>query len=150
EVLKLFCFCREAERSIHRALSDPWHDFLAYYTAARRMDITQTVEAANQLLGRFPACSQPPSPTEIHKRPSGSYMVRNCLGRWLARWQTSWAFAAAEVCFFAVTLSALLRLLNEPQKPENDRLIELRMAFCDCEWIIESHCCGLPELDLAR
>jgi hypothetical protein len=149
DVLKVYYFCREAERSVHRALSDPWPDFLAYYAPSRRADILATTELMNSLLGRSGLCREPPTRNEIEKLPLRVSLWRACFGRWLARWERSWSFSPPEVCFIAAVLTSLLRLLDELQKPAAEALIDLRLSFCDCQWIIERHSHGLPELRLA-
>jgi hypothetical protein len=149
EVLKLYCYCREAERSIHRALCDPWTEFTAYYEPSKRVLMSQAIDSLNVLLEQAEPCPTASSRAELEKRIRRPSLLRLCLGRWLTYLESGWSFASQEACFIGATLGSLLRLLNAPQKPENSHLIDLRMNFCTCQRIIEHRCHGLPGLQLA-
>ncbi len=149
-VLRLYCSCREAERSVHRALADPWPEFRAYYGAEKRAEIAGLIERAGPLLGRLGPCPTPPADEEIEWLSTAlGYFFRACFGRWLARWEKRWSFDQKEVCYLAATLARLLRLLDNTEKPAPQTLIELRRTFFLCSRVIGRRCHGLRELKLA-
>jgi len=149
-VVKLFCYCREAERSVHRALSDPWPDFRAYYGPEKTEPIRRLIES---LAGAVQGQGNCPDPA-AHRRPFGMSIwrlfLRYWFGRWLVRWEKTWSFPERESYYILGRLEELLRLLACPLKPEAHSLIALRMALCECEGLIEHRCYGLREIQVAH
>jgi hypothetical protein len=149
-VLKLFCYCREAERSVHHALDAPWPDFQAYYAP----DKTEAIESLiGQLsVGLTPGGTGlvPAESSEGHGMAPWRFFFRYWFGRLIAPWERSWTFPERDVRHILATLTSLLRLLDVPARPDAHALIALRMAFYDCQRIIEGRCYGLRELEQAR
>jgi hypothetical protein len=149
-VLRLFCYCREAERSVHRALTNPWPAFRAYYSPAKVRAIKEAVARVTRQLGSSAECPTLPSRDQLAVRPDWAIFARVLFGRWLSRWETAWPFPRAEACYLAGTLTFLLRLLDDCDKPDSKVLIDLRMTLYDCQRIIEGRCYGVPGLKLAN
>jgi hypothetical protein len=149
-VVKLYCYCREAERSVHRALSDPWPDFLAYYGADKTDPIRQLIQGLAGAARKAGPCPDPPPNVGVLDMSVWRMFVRFCFGRWLVRWETGWSFPEREICYILGRLEALFRLLASPTRPEPQVLIALRMAFCECEHIIAQRCYGLRGIEIAQ
>jgi hypothetical protein len=148
-VVRLFCYCREAERSVHRALGDPWPEFQAYYGAEKVAPIRCLVGKLREALGDrnlSPLSSGRERPLGIGP---GRFFLRYWFGRWLVRWEKCWSFSGRDICFIVTTLEALFRLFGTASKPHADALVALRMAFYDCERVIEGRCYGLREIERA-
>jgi hypothetical protein len=149
-VLRLYCFLREAERSVHRAISDPWPEFKDYYRPSKIAAVQHLAETLREALGSdFPIQDQM-SREQAGKSISPPGIFRYYLGHLIATRKRDWTFPASAVAFMAGTLSRLVTLLEAAQKPNPDVLISLRMDCCASEWIIENRCHGLPELNRAK
>jgi hypothetical protein len=148
-VLRLYCYCREAERSLHRALTAPWAGFRAYYGTDKAGAIRSFRE---QLARKCPgACRSSPLPDVggVPGMPVWRLFVRYWFGRWLARWEKQWSFPEDELCITLAGLDALLGLLDAPARPDADVLIGLRMHFYNCQRFIGHRCLGLPDIEKA-
>ena len=148
-VVSLYCYCREAERSVHRAIGDPWPEFQRYYSPEKTAAICKLIEEISEVAGTPMPCPSPAAREAEFGIGPWRFFLRYWFGRWLARWESAWSFPQREVCYFLGRLEGLLRLLITPAKPDTQSLIALRMAFYQCEWIIGRRCYGLPELELA-
>jgi hypothetical protein len=149
-VLKLFCFLREAERSVHRAITDPWPEFRDYYRPAKIAALQRLAATLGEALGSdFPAQGLI-SREQAGKSISSPGIFRYYLGHLIATRKSAWTFPVPAVAFMAVTLNRLVTLVEATQKPDPSVLISLRMDCCASEWMIESRCHGLPELRRAR
>jgi hypothetical protein len=149
-VVRLYCYCREAERSVHRALSDPWPEFRAYYGPAKTVPIHGLLENLATAVRAGGSCPDVSEREEGFGIARWRFFLRYWFGRWLVRWEEGWFFPRREVCYMLGRLEALFRLLDAPTKPDAATLIALRKAFCECERIIEGRCYGLCEIEFAR
>lgn len=148
EIVTAYCYLREAERSIHRALNPAcrWSDFVGYYQPSK-------LAALQHFAGRF----QPALPIADHAFPSQqdacrvrepgllSILYGICFGRW----QQAWRLADDEIAYLGAVFGAIVHLLKAATKPGADILISARMATYDAERILESRCQGLSELQRA-
>src|SRR5579883_2741093 len=124
-VLKLFCFLREAERSVHRAISDPWPEFRDYYRPSKIAALQCLVATLREALGSdFPTQAQM-SREQAGKSISPPGILRYYLGHLIATRKGAWTFPALAVAFMAATLNRLITLLEAVQKPDPDVLISL-------------------------
>jgi hypothetical protein len=148
-VLRAFCYCREAERSVHRALGANWAEFGEYYAPSKRADISSLIDHLGNLAGpRFNNDVQPTA-DEVGRHVREPGIVRYFLGPWIAGWKHSWKFPEAAVHFIGSRLATLLSLLDHPIKPRPEVLIALRVDLSRCGCIIECRCHGLAELKRA-
>lgn len=147
--VKLFCYCRQAARSVHRGLGGSWPALIEYYQGDRGASIQQLLQELTRLLApdslAQPRCSR----QEIGRGLPAIGLFRVLLGRWLARRKTIWPFRREEIQFMASTLTSFLGTLQAPIKPEDDSLIALRMDLNTCEAVVEARCYGVPELTRA-
>jgi hypothetical protein len=149
-VLKVYCLCREAERSVHRALDANWSDFQEYYKDTKTRQIRLVVESLYDLLGPAYAHLDPPPDEDLERFISPPGIFRFYFGKWLASRKRWWFFPHQSILFLAYHLDSLVSLLSVQEKPDSAHLITLRRAFGACEYIIECRCHGLEELDLAK
>lgn len=149
-VLRLYCYSRQAERSVHRALDAKWLDFKNYYGWARISPIKLLVERLYGFLGTGSKDLPPLSQEEIGSSLPTVGIIRYYFGGWIARRKKRWSFPASELHFMGSTLNSLVILLELPAKPDPAVLLSLRRDFCACESIIDGRCHGLPEIKRAK
>lgn len=146
--LLLFCYFRQAERSVHSALTFPkaWPQFLAYYDKEKQSQIAKVIDLLKDAGAGLDRVS---SRQEVEH--NGWLSIVRCLAALLCnRFKRSWFFSTRELSFFSVTLEHLLGLLGHPEPPETDELIELRVDCFDCHYIIASKLIGIPEIRKAN
>lgn len=144
----LFCYFRQAERSVHSALTFPkvWPQFLAYYDRAKQTEIAKVIDWLKDAGARR---ERVPSRQEFEQ--DYFWIALRCLPALLCnRFKRSWSFSTRELSFFSATLEQLLRILGLAEPPETDELIELRMGCFDCHYIIASKLIGVPEIRKAN
>jgi hypothetical protein len=148
-ILEFYCLARQAERSVHRALPNPWPEFQAYYNDQKRQAITGMCRRLSALLpdeDNLPALR---SAEDLEKElaPAGpiSELGRYLYGMVFGRIRKSWSFSADEIRFFITQLSTLLQLLQEENRPSQEALIALRMDLCYCQLIVSQRCPGMGE-----
>jgi hypothetical protein len=145
--LELFCCFRQAERSVHHAAAGPkqWARFLAYYDEpkqARSAALLEILKAAGAVPGNVP--------DRLSFEPNSFlYVLRSAAAILVNRLRLSWSFSVSEISFFSATLGRLLALLHCSDKPDGERLIDLRLDCCECHAIIRRKLIGIPELRLA-
>jgi hypothetical protein len=152
-IVKLYCYIRQAERSVHRALANlpsGWPRFQEYYAGAREEAIRSLIHELSSRLSPLVAEVPPPWRLVVDANLPMPGMFRILLGKWLTRWRRSWLFAKDEIQFFAWTLQTLLDVRALPTKPMADVLILLRMDCCSCGGFIDLRCWGLEELQRAK
>ncbi|MCI0378274.1 MAG: hypothetical protein L0215_11760 [Gemmataceae bacterium] len=148
QLLTVYCYLREAERSLHFLMNPArsWDEFLAYYDDDKIRAIRQL---SDRLLDNFPETvlngkiAAPPS------TPKPGFF-RVVFGPWLNNWKKSWNLPVESVVFPGRCLSALVALLEKGAKPSAESLFQLRLAFSDAERRLEFACYGLKELDVAQ
>jgi hypothetical protein len=142
--LTLFCLFREAERSVHYALSCPsqWSQFVAYYNQPKQIQISEMIgmlNAAGAVKDKVPN-------RQALARSDFSSFVR-CIARLLSNpLKRSWAFSVRETSFLSATLGHVSILLNSAEPPEKEELIELRLDCFVCHDLISRKLFGIPEL----
>jgi hypothetical protein len=142
--LILFCYFRQAERSVHYALSFPnqWPQFRAYYGDAKRTQIAKLIG----LLRAAGATRDDLGGGQVLKGDGllaglGSVVALVC-----NPFRRRWTFSVQELSFLLATLETLLRDLCTDDPPEKPRLIALRRDCFQCHSIISRKLVGLPEL----
>lgn len=145
--LTLFCYFRQAERSVHYALSCPsqWRQFVAYYDESRQAQITALLgmlKDAGAVLDRVPKRQA--------VAPNGWLsMARSVAGFFLNSLKNSWSFSVDEVSFFAATLEELLKVLHLDEPLDKKKLTELRLDCFTCHYTIRQRLIGVPEIHRA-
>ncbi|HTU19420.1 MAG TPA: hypothetical protein VMG10_15270 [Gemmataceae bacterium] len=147
--LLLFCSFRQAERSVHFALTFPeaWPEFLAYYDKAKQTRIRKVIDVLKDAgAGRERVASS----QELFEQNGWLIVVRCSAALLCNRFKRSWFFSTRELSFFAATLEHLLGILGLAEPPETDKLIGLRMGCFDCHYIIAGKLLGVPEIRKAN
>jgi hypothetical protein len=150
-VLQMFCYSREAERSVDATLFAHWWELREYYAAEKRAAIAQLTAKLRDTLSN--ACLASPRLTrnEIWPKPSPlGQLIRVLFGRWIAPWKKAWRFPSQEIRFIVSNLTTVLSFLEAGDRPANQALIDLRMDLYTGEYLIEWRCHGLPELVRAQ
>jgi hypothetical protein len=147
DVLGLFCSLRQAERSVHYALSCPkqWPEFVAYYDDARTIRIVDQIRLLKEAGATY---------NKIPRRHSSSQnamvsILRSALQALTNQFKSHWSFSAEEISLFSATLRRLLELLSSPGQPSLDELMALREDCYECCALIERRLVGLPEIKRA-
>jgi hypothetical protein len=145
--LTLFCFLRQAERSVHYALSCPsqWSQFVAYYDKSKQTQISEVIGMLKDA-----GAVQDNIPSRQALAQSGLLsMVRCTAGLLCNPLKRSWAFSVREISFFSVTLEHLLRILHNADLPKKEELIELRLDCFVCNSVIARKLIGVREIKKA-
>ncbi len=142
--LKLFCSFREAERSVHHALTcrSQWVRFVAYYGEAKQRRIADLIGLLHDA-GAVPdksACRE-----SLLRDNIVTFVCR--ITAWLVNpLRESWAFSAKENSFFAATFEHLLNILRHSTPPPQEELIDLRFDCLGCHTLIERKLVGVAEI----
>jgi hypothetical protein len=149
-VIRCYALCRQAERSLDRALHAPWAEFAAYYGPDR----LSVLEAVATRLGATlpqPAVSHaPPRFEEVYRQRALGKAFGLLLGKFRIFRKTTFRFREPEIHFMLAGLQALVNLLERKEKPAQEEIIASRMAMYDCQRLLEGSCYGLPELEKAN
>jgi hypothetical protein len=141
----LYCWCRQAERSIDFALtggSAQWSKFTEYYDDRKRAGMASALEELKALGVHL---LNPPAHEKVAYLSLWSPFLY-LLKRMRNRSRAAWVFSKEELAFIYSVLDKFFRTLDSRAKPDQEFLIQLRMRLYDCQWIIGKHLCGLPEL----
>lgn len=141
-VVDLFQTGREAERSIDAVLQDRWERLQDYYQPAKRGHLR---ELSHDLRKQLTVDLQPPSREELFDLQH-AHRLFWVLVRWFDPWRTHWSISAIEAAFITTTFDRVLSLLEEVNRPDPERLIQMRMDLHACNYTLESHAGGLPEI----
>lgn len=143
-VLRLFCYAREAERSVDAALFAKWSELRGYYDADKIAALSATVACLKALAPDGPDGGPPFTGEEICQRAAiGS--LRTLCRRLIARTKRDWLFHDPEVVFMRSVLARFLEYLKAPEAPPGDQHITLRTELLHVQFVIEERC-QLPEL----
>lgn len=148
----LFCCLRQAERSVHYAVSTPswWDQFLEYYDAPRRQmlrSIRDRLYAMGARRTRIPQREDVDRTFLPYEMQIYFNQFTNFLLRPLKR---SWRFTEDEVTFFAVALDAVDKLWDEREPPlANHYLVKLRTDISIARDIMEIRMAGIPQIKKA-
>ena len=145
--LKLYCYARQAERSVDFALTGPgqWTLLREYYTPERR----QALNALGERLRPIVPSDQPVLPREHFGKADFIWLLLRPITLILNHAKRTWRFAHTEVRFLTATFDSLLETLSKSSPPPASLLIELRMNLLMCEWIIARRLEGVTELQKA-
>jgi hypothetical protein len=144
-IIQLYCYSRQAERSVDAALWTTWAELRDYYGEEKLAAIRLLIGKLRSL-SPTSAASPPSSGEEITKAVSSPSLFRVLFGGWIAAWKKVYLFTHREISFMAVTLNCLFHTLRATDRPTNEALIALRMDLHACEYLIECRCYGLPQL----
>jgi hypothetical protein len=144
QAVELSRLLREAERSVHYALSNRslWPQFVEYYDERKRAAVREWLET----LGG------PGHVNRDHRetQSAGSHDIRSAwrvgTGLLLNRFRRAWWLSEAEARRICGVLQSLSETLQHPEPPEQAALIELRMKLDECERTLAEKLAGLPEL----
>jgi hypothetical protein len=141
--LLLFCYFRQAERSIHHAVSCPteWSQFVAYYDAKQ----TEIITVITMLKDAGAARDSDVSREDLTENSLLS-VGRSIAGLLWNRLKRTWSFSVRELSFFSGTLDKLLRMLHDSERPNKHELIELRLDCYYCHYTIGRKLIGIPEI----
>ena len=149
-VIRCYALCRQAERSLDRALHAPWAEFAAYYGPDRLSALEDGVARLEATLPRLGVSQSSQGFAEVC-RPRG---LRRVFGLLLGRLgifrKTRFAFRAPEVRFVLAGLQALVNLLGSKERPTREEIIASRVAMYDCQRLLEGPCYGVPEMERAN
>lgn len=145
--LKARCYFWEAERSVH-ILLDPvsrWSEFSEYFGVQKKAEIADLLQELENHLPRSEVIRRI-SRADLAQQSKGTGFFRLVFGPWLAPWQSRFAFLPLDLHYLLQSLKDFLAFLGNPQKPDSDFLIQLRMRLCDCGYILEDRCLGWKEM----
>jgi hypothetical protein len=142
-LIRMFCYFRQAERSVHYALScqELWPSFTAYYSP-KQMFLRELIEMLRKSGGT----------PEFEGRPralSQNELVNalRCAAYFLSsRLRKSWFFSSQEISFFAATFNRLLNAVRAATSPSKEELLFIRHSCLECQYLISRKLVGLPEL----
>jgi hypothetical protein len=149
-VIALYCHTLRGERSIAFSLGAPWSELRAYYLGKRMDALRRFAQYFTEGLSgqgvHFPA---------PHRNEMGPYfasvsLLQSFLGKWIANRKSHWTFAPPASGFMASALMSLVEALDSETRPDQERLISLRIDLCTSRTMIENRCYGLRELTRAR
>jgi hypothetical protein len=144
-IVETYALCRQAERSVDKVLDGRWPEFTAYYRGKRLTAVKRVVEHLRSSASGG-TCDPSPGRDELMRNSGRPGLVRFLFGKWLAAGKKEWSIPCREVGFTATVLQGLARLIEQEESPDPDTLVELRMDLWAAQWLIDGHCCGLPEL----
>src|SRR5262245_46577081 len=105
EIVEAYCYLREAERSLHRALNPacPWRDLQAYYVLSK---VSAVQRLAALLPLRLPGhrCGFPTA-TEVKRLPRPG-VLRQFFGMCLGPMRHSWRFREEEIAYLGTVFDA--------------------------------------------
>ncbi len=147
-VLRLFSYFRQAERSVHYALSCPsqWREFVAYYNSDKQDCIRRLIHRLHQAGARE---SHVP-PRESFHRSTFRAILWSLARLIVNRARASWLFSAEELSFFSATFQLLLRTLSLTDHPGLGPLFELRMDCLQAQVLIKEKLIGVRGLRRAE
>jgi len=142
--LLLFCCFRQADRSVHYALSCPsqWPQFVAYYDDVKR----NRIRVALGLLKDAGADTRSSRPGELDETGGLREIPRLLAGYFFNPLKQTWSFSVQQLTFFSVTLGSLLDVLGDPERRANEELIKLRGDCFQCHYCIGRKMIGLREI----
>ncbi len=151
-VVALYCYCRQAERSLDHALSadqEHWCALREYYDAEKREGIASILKELTRLGGDL---GNVPARAAIARTPLFPLFApfRFLIRRIANLWKSSWTFSTDEVNFVLAKLTRFFHLLDGQEPGTHEELVNLRMDLSVCQWILANPTCGLPELRRAR
>jgi hypothetical protein len=147
-ILALFCYCRQAERSVHHAAScsSQWLNFVAYYDEEKRHAIARLIETLRQA----GAAHNPNVDPQSFSQSIFSALICQTLGRVINKIRASWSFSTMELSFIYSALRQLLNIIEGAKPQAFQELIDLRMDLYACQEILGWKLIGMSELRKAE
>lgn len=144
QVVLLFCFFRQAERSVDHALSSPtqWSDFLRYYDPSKRCLLSELLKSLDH---EFVVAGHPSKEPILLNNVFLSTIVV-ILGLIVNRFKSTWKFSAREVAMFSSSLGKLQEILDGSDFPGSASLIDCRVRCWKCQFIMTCKLAGLDEI----
>jgi hypothetical protein len=149
-VIQLYCYTLQGERSIAFGLGTPWSELRAYY-------LGEKMDALQRFTQHFAEClaRQGVPFLALPRNEMGPYfpsvsLLQYFLGKWIANRKSQWTFPGPAGGFMAYALRSLVQALDSEIRPDQERLISLRIDLCTSRTMIENRCYGLRELLRAR
>jgi hypothetical protein len=144
--LMLFCCFRQAERSVHYALSSPsqWSDFVSYYDNVKSAQIAQFIS----VLKAAGATHGESSMSHMENQDTLSNIIICAIKVICNQFKKHWSFSMEEVSFFCRTLGRLEDAIRG-DLPSQGELIDLRMDCWRCHYIIAQRLIGVSAIKKA-
>jgi hypothetical protein len=146
-VVKCYCLCHQAERSVHRALLSCWEGFRTYYHPERKAALQGLQQDLAKLIPPNRLC---PTREEMVCQVPRPGFLQVLLGRWLGKRKKEWLFSVSELSFVEKTIGCFLEILQSLDKPSPETLIDCRKDLWACTYLLDCRCHGLSELRLTR
>ena len=145
--LELFAYAREAERSVDSASHGPeqWALLRDYYGEEKRDALRQMLKQIKPLIPTY----LPLLERRQFDTTSFFWLLCRPFVRLANRKKLSWRFARNEIVFIHQSFNYLLDLLAIEPAPPALTLVNLRMDFWACEYLVETRLRGVPELEKA-
>lgn len=144
EALLLCCYLRQAERSVHYALSwpDSWSEFTAYYRGDRQNHIAKVIDMLKDAGG---AEDGTPARRALSRRCLSN--IASCsAGIIINRFKSKWSFGADEILSFSSALERLMLATVDSTPPPLEELLELRMDLFASHHAIACRLVGVREM----
>jgi hypothetical protein len=148
-VLRLYVLTREAERSLHAALSAEWSELRAGYPPAKVDTILRMLQEILRGIDinavDRPSCAR----AEFRLANATPNPIRWIFQSWF--WKRAHTFRFGEEAIpLCDTLEAVALLVNSEKRPQNDALIALRMRLCVVERVVQFRCWAIIDLPETR
>src|SRR5258708_24583035 len=148
-ILRFYVYVREAERSLHSALSCAWSELRRGYPQEKIESFHQVIREliGNTDLGEVdPRQSEALADRLAAAKPNAFRVIFRF---WV--WKRAQTFCfGAEVPYVASILKQIISVLTADTPPPREMLIALRMRMCDVERITRFRCCAIDDLPSTR
>lgn len=139
EIVALFACLRQAERSLDAALRADWQSFRAWYEAGRREFLE---EQASMLRVHLPADAPPDAAAQDVCSDLWLVLVRGTLNRV----RRTWRFEPPQIRALFEALCAIRACIDEPTRPPDEQLVQLRLRIAACRQQLEFRLFGVAAL----
>ncbi len=148
-LLRFYILIREAERSLHSALSSDWSELRRGYPPEK---IEYFRKAIQDFLGEAPLESVDPRQSEAYANRLAAAEpnpLRVIFRSW--RWTRACTYSfGVEVRYVASFLRQIAGVLSRETPPPRETLIALRMQMSAVERIIQFRCCAIDDQPSTR
>jgi hypothetical protein len=145
--IRTFAYAREAERSVDYSFrgEGQWGLFKEYYAPTKQADLRDLVDQLKPLVPSFPPM--------IERQRFSESVVPWFLTRPFAvlanQKKTTWQFPLDEIVFLHQTFQCLIEMLPLQPAPPRLTLVNLRMDFWTCQYLIRRRLYGVPQIKQA-
>ena len=145
--IQLFAYAREAERSVDFSTqgSDQWALLQNYYGSAKQRALREVVDQLKPLIPSYP----PLLHRDQFSKGAFLSLLRLPFVRLANSTKRNWRFSRNEIIFIHQCFQCLIDTLPLQQAPPALLLVNMRMDFFTCEYIIKTRLHGVPEIDNA-